>query len=387
MTIQTNLSLVSSSYTLKSFNSVSGHGARASQDPSQALSSLQNKAMTALAREIPGVESADLQALDPGEYTPEKIADRIGKYVSMGLANARAQGKSEEDVQALYDSAVKGVEQGFKEAKEVLSNLKLLDGSIAEQVDATEQATFAALAKLSPSQQTQDVSATKSLGLAARYQSADDMSLTLTTREGDKVRVNFSRSLDAQGSFAVSEDGEGNQAAVLDISRSQSSGYSFSVEGDLSTDEIDAIQNLVRDVGTVANDFFGGDVQKAFEEAPGIAFDDSQLASMNLHMSRSEQYSAAKAYQETQSLAEPEQAKSGRRLGHLMRDLRDSFEQPALGFLNQAGKGASEIMQGLVEQDSRYKETSVDQQSAYQENLRRLLSSLGLGESDESLGG
>ena len=383
--ISTHQSLVSSTTILRSFSQVSGQGGNAAREPSQALSTLQNKALNALAREIPGMESTDLKSLDPAQYTPEKIAERIGQAVAMGLENARAQGKSEEEIQALYESAIKGVEQGFKEAREVLSNLNVLSGSIAEQVDATEKVTFETLAKLSPSQRAQDTqdaqsiqsaSETKSLGIAQRYQSAENMELTLKTRDGDTVRVSFSRDLDAEGRFGMSEDGEGNRAAVLDVSRSESTGYSFSVEGDLSVEEIDAIQNLVRDVGKVANDFFGGDVQKAFEEVSDVSFDSRQLASMNLQMSRSQQYSAAKVYQETQRLEQPEQAKSEQRLGHLMRELRESFETPALDFLDQVNQAAGQILQGLVQQDSRYLEADVDRQSIYEDNLQRLLSSI-----------
>ncbi|MBK1718487.1 DUF5610 domain-containing protein [Thiocystis violacea] len=380
MSIESQLSLVSSRFTLKSTSQSWSQGTTVGQNPSQtALSSLQEKALNALAREIPGMESSSLKALDPAEYTPDKVAGRIGQFVAMGLENARASGKSEEEVQALYDSAVKGVEQGFKEAKEILSNLKLLDGPVAEQVEATEKATFEALAGLSPSQSGEGVTETTAMtgmAVAQRYQKAEDFELNLTTRDGDKVRVSFSRNLDAQGSFAVSSDGEGNRAAVMDLSRSESSQYAFSVEGDLSVDEIDAIQNLVRDVGKVANDFFSGDVQKAFEKVSDVAFDGSQLASMNLRMSRSEQFSAAKIYEGTQRLEEPEQARSGRRLGHMMRELRDSFEKPELGFLDQAGKEASNIMKGLVQQDSRFKDASEEQQTLYKKNFERLLSSL-----------
>ena len=380
MAIQSNLALVSNSFTLKSFSqSWVQQGGKVAQEPSQALAGLQEKAMQALAREIPGMGVSELKALDPAEYTPDKVAGRISHFVAMGLENARARGKSEEEVQALFESAVKGVEQGFKEAKDILSNLKVLDGAIAEQVQATEKATFDALDKLAPARgATATGAATGATGvaLAQRYQRADDFQLTLTTREGDTIQVSFGRNLDEQGSLAFARDGEGNRAAVMDVSRSESSGYRFSVEGDLSADEIDAIQNLIQDVGKVANDFFGGDVQKAFERAPGIAFDSSQLSSMSLTMSRSEQFSAARIYEGTQRLAEPEQAQAGRRLGHLMRDLRESFEKPALDFLDRPAKAADEIMRGLVEQDSRFKEAAADQQSLYRESLQRLLSSI-----------
>ncbi|AFL72375.1 DUF5610 domain-containing protein [Thiocystis violascens] len=353
-----------------------GQGLKTLNEPAKALSSLQDSgALSALAREIPGMEASEFNNLDASEYTPDKIADRIGQFVALGLENARAQGKSEEEVQSLYDSAMKGLEQGFKEAKEILKNLDLLGGGIGEQVKATEDATFAALEKLSPANQSQGVTGTATLGIASaqRYQRAEDFELSLQTKDGDTVKISFSRDFAAQQSNATVMDEQGNQVSLMDVSQSESSGYQFKVEGNLSVEEIDAIQKLVEDVGKVANDFFRGDVEKAFAQVSDVSFDDSQLASMNLRMSRTEQYSAVQQYQQTQQLENPEQAQSGRRLGHLMREMSDSFQNPALEFLSQAREAASQIMRGLVEQDSRFQEASPERQSRYQSDMERFL--------------
>ncbi|MBK5965242.1 hypothetical protein CCR95_14375 [Thiocystis minor] len=355
-----------------------GQGLKTLNESAKALSSLQDGALNALAREIPGMEATEFSNLDASEYTPDKIANRIGQFVALGLDNARAQGKSEEEVQSLYDSAMKGVEQGFKEAKEILKNLDLLGGGIGEQVKATEDATFAALEKLSPAGQSQDVAGTATLGMASaqRYQRAEDFNLSLQTKDGDTVKISFSRDFAAQQSNATVMDEQGNQVSLMDVSQSENSGYQFKVEGNLSVEEIDAIQALVSDIGKVANDFFRGDVEKAFSQVSNVAFDDSQLASMNLRMSRTEQYSAVQQYQQTQQLENPEQAQSGRRLGHLMREMRDSFQNPALEFLSQAREAASQIMRGLVEQDSRFQDASPERQSKYQNDMERLLSAV-----------
>ncbi|BCU06997.1 DUF5610 domain-containing protein [Allochromatium tepidum] len=387
MSIQAQFSsLVSNSLTLKSHTQVGAQaGSPSLREPAGALSSLQEKALGAIAREIPGMDVSGLKKLDPNEYTPEKVAERITGFVAMGLENARARGKSEEEIQSLYESAVRGAEKGFKEAKDILSNLKVLEGNVAEQVGATEKLTFEGLAKLSPmlpkteteTEATQAPSTTSSLAVAERYQNAADFSLKLKTRDGDEVEVSFSRNFEAQGRFGFSQDGEGNSAAVLDISRSEKTGYGFSVKGDLSVEEIDAIQNLIRDVGSLAKDFFNGDVQKAFEQAPDVRFDSSQLASMNLTMSRSESYSAARVYEGTQRLEQPEQMQNaGRRLGHMMRELRESAERPELGFLSRPDQAAGRILQGLVEQDGRFQNADADRQARYREYVERLLSSL-----------
>jgi hypothetical protein len=355
-----------------------GQGLKTLNEPAKALSSLQDGALKALAREIPGMEASEFSNLDASEYTPDKIADRIGQFVALGLDNARARGKSEEAVQSLYDSAMKGVEQGFKEAKEILKSLDLLGGGIGEQVKATEDATFAALEKLSPANRSQGTAGTATLGMASaqRYQRAEDFELSLQTKDGDTVKISFSRDFAAQQSNATVMDEQGKRVSLMEVSQSESSGYQFKVEGNLSVEEIDAIQALVSDVGKVANDFFRGDVEKAFAQVSNVAFDDSQLASMNLRMSRTEQYSAVQQYQQTQQLENPEQVQSGRRLGHLMREMSDSVQNPALEFLSQAREAASQIMRGLVEQDSRFQDASPERQSKYRDDMERLLSAV-----------
>jgi len=374
MSIQAQFSsLVANTLTLKSHTQVGAQaGSPSLREPAGALSSLQDKALSAIAREIPGMDVAGLKKLDPNEYTPEKVADRITRFVALGLENARARGKSEEEIQSLYESAVRGAEQGFKEAKEILSNLRVLEGKVAEQVEATEKLTFEGLAKLSPAlaraepKNAPPTAAISGLAVADRYQKAEDFSLRLKTREGDEVEISFSRNLEAQGRFGFSQDGEGNSASVLDISRSESTGYQFSVKGDLSEDELKAIQKLVQDVGRLANDFFGGDVQKAFEQAPDVRFDPSQLASMNLTLSRSESYSAARIYEGTQRLEQPESIQNaGRRLGHMMRELRETAERPELGFLSRPDQTVGQLLKGLVEQDGRFQNADADQQTRY----------------------
>lgn len=382
ITLHSNASLLNTSNLLRTGQRGTWQGTSDVQgQQTQALSNLQNKALDALAKAIPGMNAARPSQSDAEDYTPDKIADRISSFVAAGLQNARAQGKSEEEVQALYDSAVKGAEKGFKEAKDILDSLHVLNGSIADQVAETEQKTFDALDAISPSRQQAASASTTSastVGVAAaqRYQRADDFQLSLQTREGDRIQVSFSRDVAAQASLAMAADDQGNAALSLDVSRSESTGFHFSVEGDLSADELEAIQNLVRDVGDVANEFFNGDVQKAFDQVSGISFDSSQLSSMKLQMTRTEQYSAAQRYQQTQNLSNPEQTKSGQLLGHLLNGLDQSAQDPALEFLDQARQAISQIMSGLVEQDARYQDAATDQQSKYQSNLGRLLESL-----------
>ncbi|MBN2885356.1 MAG: hypothetical protein JXM75_01445, partial [Chromatiaceae bacterium] len=141
-------------------------------------------------------------------------------------------------------------------------------------------------------------------------------------------------------------------------------------------EELDAIRNLVQDTTQLASQFFNGDVQGAFEQAQNISFDSSQLARMELNMSSSSRYASAQRYQETQQLADASQNQPGRRLGQFMREMQDRFSQPGLEFLENAMGSGANLLQGLVEQDSRFQTADAEQQALYREQLGRLFDAL-----------
>ncbi|MCG5514129.1 DUF5610 domain-containing protein [Ectothiorhodospira shaposhnikovii] len=356
-------------------------GGRTDSDSTRALSNLQTRILEALAKHTPGMNAAGFKQLKAEDYTPDKVADRITQFVEMGLANARARGASEEQLQSMYDSAMKGVERGFREAREILDGLNLLNGRIAEQVDETQRLTFEGLAALAPNGQGQSLSSLTNLSVMQRYSRAESLELTLTTREGDKVTIQFQSATDIQARGGMR--GDGNQSMQwLDVSRAEQSGYRFSVQGDLNAQELEAIENLVRDVSNLANEFFNGDVQKAFEMVPDLRFDGSQLASMDLSMTRVEQYSAAARYQQTQQIEEGERARPGLRLGQLMREMQEQFNRSVLAFLDRPQEEAGRIMSALVQQDVRFLEAGESQQARFRENLDRLLGALPRQEVD-----
>ncbi|WP_417581293.1 DUF5610 domain-containing protein [Nitrincola sp.] len=341
-------------------------------DSGPVLNQLQSKILESLLQHVPGMNLDGLKKLDANNFTPEKVSERISNFVAQGMEMARARGDSEEKVQAMYDRAMKGVEKGFKEAKEILAGLDVLQGKVANDVARTEELTFEKLRALSPEQSTaMDL---VSMSVAQRFERADSFELNITTREGDQVKIRFDRSDTFQSGVAAAVDGEGNSAMVFDVSRTQSSGFSFTVEGDLNADEIDSIQNLIRDVSQLADEFFHGDVQKAFEQVGGLSLDASQLSAFDLSMTRTEVRSVASQYQQTQQLSDAEdQPTSGRRLEQLMQQLKEQINSPLLDFVQQQQDFAKSLMQALVEQDTRFKQADAEQQGRYRDNLGSLL--------------
>lgn len=347
-----------------------------SQQPKQA----QEQLLDSLAKHVPGVSATEFKALDAKEFTPEKVTGRIAGFVAQGLEQARRDGKSEAEIASLHEQALAGIEQGFNEARDILADMNLLTQDIAATIDETYDQTLDAVRALAPSNPQESRLTYTGLSAAERYQKAEAFSLDLRTQDGDKITVSFAQQ-NAYESSLGAYSGEDGQAAVFNIDRSAQSQYRFSIEGELDADEMDAIQDLIKDVSLIADDFFSGDVQSAFQQASEFQMDTSELASMHLRLTRSEQYSAASAYQQVQNLPANAQGQAqqapGRALGHLVGDIQNRGQNPALAFLEEPLDLNQQLLDNLVKQDVRYQQADAEQQRFYEQGLAQLQSLLG----------
>lgn len=327
----------------------------------------QSTLLEKLANHIPGMAAKDFNHLDRQQFTPEKVAERISTFVARGLEAARQNGRSEEEIQQLYNAAVKGVEKGIAEAREILDGLGVLSGQIATDVDQTETLTHKKLGELNPARHTAVANYSQLLG-AARYQQAESLSLTVQTQDGDKVSINFSHSSRLE-TVRGQEHTPRYSAEVFDISRSESSQYHFSIDGNLDNQEIDALQSLINDMADLSNEFFNGDLQSAFEMASQYDMDNSQLAAMSLRLTQTTQSAAASQYQRVEQLDQPPSAK---KLGHLLQDISTAAQRPELGFLENAQDLGQQLLDNLTRQDIRYSAAEPEKQARYDQHLNML---------------
>ncbi len=335
----------------------------------------QNTVLNRLASNIPGMSTGDLNTLSADDFSPEKVASRIGDFVAQGLEAARRSGRSEADIQKMYNAAVDGVKKGFEEAREILDGLGALTDSISSNIDQTEDKTMDALSALAPGQQTSEDAQVSRLMAAERYQEAETLSLKVKTQDGDEVTISFSKSSQYEGSFGIEKDQQGNSQSLFNISRNESSAYKFSVEGDLDNDEIDALQNLIKDVNEISNEFFDGDVQKAFDMASEFRMDKTELASMNLRLTQSEQYSSIAKYTDVENMQNSginSDSNPGKRLGHMMHNMHGATDNPKLGFMQDASSFSREMLSTLVTQDIRYRDSDETEKARYNANLESI---------------
>jgi hypothetical protein len=77
----------------------------------------------------------------------------------------------------------------------------------------------------------------------------------------------------------------------------QESTFSFTVKGELDEDELKAIGQLVADANELAEEFFNGDIETAFNQALEIGFDEQELSSFALQLTKVENTAVIKAYE------------------------------------------------------------------------------------------
>jgi len=147
------------------------------------------------------------------------------------------------------------------------------------------------------------------------YSYSQTMSMELTTREGDVVKLDF-RQLYAQYQESKHErlqEQVPQGVRMFDSKQAMEATafeerFAFSVEGHLNEDELQAILNVFEKVDDLARSFFGGNIEEAFQKAVSMDIDMEQLQSFNLDLQRTEiqatSYQQVAAYQgvEQQSL-------------------------------------------------------------------------------------
>ena len=356
------------------------------KDSSGRSASAADKLVAKLAENIPGMSAAEMKGLDANDYSPEKVAARISDFVAQGLEQARSRGASDADLDRMYQAAVSGVEKGFKEATKILNDLNMLTDDISATIDQTKDLTFDALAGIAPTNTTANTTASTSqtsISAAERYAKAESFSMEVMTKEGDKVSISFDSEASITASLGAYTDGE-TSAVSFGVDRNASSNLSFSVEGDLNTEELDALTSLMQDINLIAEDFYSGDVQDAFNQAAELEMDKSQLMNLNVTMTQSASYSAAVAYEQVQQLDNP-LGDNGRHLGQMIQNMDRIMSNPALGFLEDSNLFSAGLLENLLHQDVRYKDADQESQSKLDNNfglLQEIMTQFGQDNAD-----
>jgi hypothetical protein len=358
-------------------------GVNVSADKRQAALQVVNNTL-AKAYEKLGLHStspaADYAAFEP--LTAEKVANNILGFIERRLQLDKADGATQEQLQSRLEAGLEGFKKGFAQASEQLKALDMLSPEVAADIGKTNDLVLKGIDDLrskfitnASSPQTPAASENQTLKTAPKpaakldvpdfvpkaksqdsysnyeYARAREFSFELTTKEGDKVRITAS----ASEGFAY-EANENSKGKSVNGSYSASQAMSLQVEGNLSDEELGAINELLGKVNDLAGEFFDGDLDKAFAQAQELGYDDKQIGSFSLNLAKVDIQQFTQAYKNLEpandSQTAPALSEQLLPLGHFIRDLLNSlqeasaFPEPGKLISNLAKAGTEDEKQG-----------------------------------------
>ena len=286
----------------------------------------------------------------------EEIAKNVLNFVGGAIKNAQNRGDDPGKLNELFEQATSGVLKGIKQAEQDLAGF--LNEEIANGISRSKSLIEEGIANLKRdifnSKAVEPEKSDKSVvnSTTVSYDKQESGELSIRTRDGDTVNITFedleqfelSQKQLQQKALVASQDNKAiapdqdnsNSASTTAVENTspaaakpvndaveesdviieqpenvqpstktieqnavfyQESSFSFSVKGELDEDELKAIGQLVSDANELAEVFFNGDIQTAFNQALELGFDEYELSSFALQLTKVENTQVIKAYE------------------------------------------------------------------------------------------
>jgi len=248
-----------------------------------------------------------------------KVAENVMSFVNSSLQAAKARGATTSELEEMLGQARMGANQGIDEAIAELADLNLLDDELVEGIEQSRGLISTAMDDIAIGLTSEDDAQIISLPTptsqaieysSERYNSSSNSSdLSITTADGDIVTISFSALKERQSSESFGYYQDPNSTAVSYQSSSSSYSelnFSYSVEGDLDDEERQAINDLIKDVSKIEHAFFNGNIEKAFDKALKLGYDQEQLSSFSLELRQTQTSYVSQTYQEIANYNENE---------------------------------------------------------------------------------
>ncbi|MCP5334271.1 MAG: DUF5610 domain-containing protein [Oceanospirillaceae bacterium] len=221
-------------------------------------------------------------------FDVDAVVNAVMEHVNKALDKAAMKGASKDELNGMLDQARAGVSKGFTQAREALDKLGKLDDPLAEKIDSAESKINDGLDKLDKKLNQPETSSGGVLASAGQsYAKRNDFAFSVTTKEGDVVKIS-AMSLYKQKVEMQSYQDDEKSLFAANSSELSRNGYSFSVQGDINDDEMQALETLFSQVNDVAQTFYNGDLNTAFNKASELGFNGDQIASFSLDLRQTE---------------------------------------------------------------------------------------------------
>lgn len=329
---------------------------------------LNDRILSALAEHIDPSGKFKFADVEKVDFSPEAVSKRILGFVEGALAQAGGNEQAKNRLQA----AREGIEKGFGEARDILTNLNVYQGEVQDNAEKTydllqqgldglqsaldDGTLFNKTAPAAPQLIQRDLLQQSS------YSREESFELTVKTRDGDDVTINISRNQFAED-ISYSSETPNSRFTSLSETTSASASFSYEVKGELDEGERKAIDELLGNVKKLSDEFFGSDVQGAFDHALSIGYDTKEIARFSVSMQQTEERRVTSAYREIAQIQD-QGRRQGEALGKLLQPVHqfldglkqtvgdaqktDMFDSPAATIADMFS-GVSRIQPDLAE--------------------------------------
>jgi len=256
--------------------------------------------------------SSDAQAsteTSNSRFDYQAVADNVLSFVSRALKARQQAGDSAESLQSLMAQARSGIDQGFSAAGQELKQQGMLSDEIQKGMDKSYASIGDGLTSLDDqiaSGEPISVITPAQKLLAQQQASSQSAALTLTTKEGDRITIQFSqqqssgvaslpRGVQSYARMQQQNAASATQSAVWKSSQN----YSYTVEGNLSDAEKASLGDVFKQIGSLSDQFFNGHIEDAVKQAQDLNLSDTEWSSLSLQLTQ--QQSSAQTTSSTQA--------------------------------------------------------------------------------------
>jgi hypothetical protein len=291
-------------------------------DIAEAQQVLSEKLSRRLAEKLASADTAQTSGANPaptigddGDFSPAKVSDRILGFIETRLAQEEEAGATDETLRQRLQQGVDGFLKGMQEAREELESRGMFNdtvrdnyfetfGRVQQGLDDLKAALGNGGGERTPVTAPPAVAAptVRSSGAAIASEgvaisASREFAMEITTRDGDVVKINVA-SARAFSSATSSLSTDNTSASAFSAEISGEDSFSFSVEGELDEGEMQALNDLFAQVNDVAETFYGGDVEAAFNQAMSIGYDQNELAGFAANMLQTQTIAVTQTYAE-----------------------------------------------------------------------------------------
>jgi len=267
-----------------------------------------------------------------GFFDFEKVAKTIMDFVGGSIIAAKAGGASDEELKEMFEQGRAGANLGIDQALGELKDMAMLDEGLNQGIEKSRDIVNTNLDDLYEQMfPTDNASNVTKVNLDSELYTSNSKSsdLTITTTDGDIVSISFSELQEtaSQERYQYAENGKGaSENYSMASSQYHEINFSYSVEGELDDDEKAAIEALIKDVNSLQKDFFSGNVDKAFEKALELGFDNEQIANFSMDLQHTQTSYVSQTYVEVSEFDENPLANTQKELKPLI-DFLEQFKQ------------------------------------------------------------